>query len=73
MEDINPVPIFWSTVSCGNLAEVVIREPKHCKVSFLNCHVLVSQGDAVGWTYNTSAAWAVIELGGRFELTNAIA
>ena len=41
---MNPVPILWSTVSCGNLAEVVIRDPKHCKVSFLNCNVLVLTG-----------------------------
>ena len=34
---------------------------------------LYSQGDGVGWTYNTSAVWAVIELGRRLELTNAIA
>ena len=34
VEGMNPVPILWSTVSCGNLAEVVIRDPKHCKVSF---------------------------------------
>ena len=36
---MNPVPILWSTVSCGNLAEVVIMNPKHCKVSFpeLSC------------------------------------
>ena len=32
--DMNPVPILWSTVSCGKLAEVVIMNPKHCKVSF---------------------------------------
>ena len=31
---MNPVPILWSTVSCGKLAEVVIRDPMHCKVSF---------------------------------------
>ena len=31
---MNPVPILWSTVSCGKLAEVVIRDPKHCKVGF---------------------------------------
>ena len=34
---------------------------------------LYSQRDAVGWSYNTIAVWAVIELGRRFELTNAIA
>ena len=31
---MNPVPILWSSVSCGKLAEVVIWDPKHCKVSF---------------------------------------
>ena len=31
---MNPVPILWSTVSCGKLDEVVIWDPKHCKVSF---------------------------------------
>ena len=31
---MNPVPILWATVSCGKLAEVVIWDPKHCKVSF---------------------------------------
>ena len=34
VEGMNPVPILWSTVSCGNLAEVFIWDPKHCKVSF---------------------------------------
>ena len=34
VEDMNPVPILWSTVSCDKLAEVVIVDPKHCKVSF---------------------------------------
>ena len=29
---------------------------------------LYSQGDAVGWTYNTSAVWAVIKLGGGLSL-----
>ena len=39
MCNMNPVPILWCTVSCGNLAEVVIVNPKHCKVSFpeLSC------------------------------------
>ena len=32
--NMNPVPILQSTVSCGKLAEVVIADPKHCKVSF---------------------------------------
>ena len=31
---MNPMPMLLSTVSCGKLAEVVIRGPKHCKVSF---------------------------------------
>ena len=44
VEDMNPVPILWSTVSCDKLAEVVIKDPKHCKVSFLNCNVLVLTG-----------------------------
>ena len=35
VEDMNPVPILWSTVSCGKLAEMVIGDPKHCLVSFL--------------------------------------
>ena len=48
VEHMNPVPILWSTVSCGKLAEVVIRDPKHCKVSFLNCNVLVLTG---GWCW----------------------
>ena len=39
VEGMNPVPILWSTVSCGKLDEVVIVDPKHCKVSFseLSC------------------------------------
>ena len=32
--EMNPVPILWSTVSCGKLVEVVIINPKHCKVRF---------------------------------------
>ena len=32
--DMNPVPILWSIVSCGKLAELVIKDPKYCKVSF---------------------------------------
>ena len=32
--DMNSVPMLLSTVSCGKLAEVVIVNPKHCKVSF---------------------------------------
>ena len=32
--DMNPVPMLLSTVSCGKLAEVVIVNPKHGKVSF---------------------------------------
>ena len=34
VERMNPVPILWSTVFCGKLSEVVIRNPNHCKVSF---------------------------------------
>ena len=49
LECMNPVPILWSTVSCGNLAEVVIVDAKHCKVSFLNCNVLVLTGGCC-WT-----------------------
>ena len=31
---MNPVPILWSTVSCDKLVEVVIGDPKYCKVNF---------------------------------------
>ena len=41
---MNPVPILWSIVSCDKLAEMVIVNPKNCKVSFLNCNVLVLTG-----------------------------
>ena len=34
VRNMNPVPMLLSTVSCGKLAEVVIKHPKHCKVSF---------------------------------------
>ena len=34
VKDMNPVPMLLSTVSCGKLAEVVMVDPKHCKVSF---------------------------------------
>ena len=70
----NPVPILWSTVSCGKLAEVVIRDPKHCKVSFSD---LPCPGTHMGMLLDRTTTpvesmgcyWAI---GGRFELTNAI-
>ena len=32
VKGMNPVPILWSTVFCSKLAEVVIWDPKPCKV-----------------------------------------
>ena len=34
VEYMNPVPILCSTVSCDKLVEVIILNPKHCKVGF---------------------------------------
>ena len=34
VEDMNPVPILVVVGSCGKLAEVVTRDPKHCTVGF---------------------------------------